>query len=144
MSDAPLLASLIRRLHLLIRQRIHADLRAAGHDRLAAAHIYVFQTPGADGARPTELARRTNMTKQAMNHLLAGLERDGYLERVPSPTDGRGTIIRLTDRGREVERIMRDSSVEIEHEWAAALRGDTVEQLRSLLVAVDASVGSEQ
>ena len=143
MTDAPLLSTLIRRLHLLLRRRIHADLCAAGHDRLAPAHIYVFQTPGADGTRPTELARRTNMTKQAMNHLLAGLERDGYLARVRAEADGRGTVIRLTERGREVEQIVRESSLRLEQEWAAELSGDTIEHLRSLLVDIDASVGTE-
>jgi DNA-binding MarR family transcriptional regulator len=94
--DGPLLSTLVRRLHLWIRQQIHADLVAAGHGRLTPAHMYIFQLPGPDGVRPTELARRTNMTKQAMNHLLAGLERDGYLHREPAPDDGRGTVIRLT------------------------------------------------
>jgi DNA-binding MarR family transcriptional regulator len=144
MDDTPLLATLIRRLHLLIRQRIHADVCAAGHERLSPAHMYVFQSPGADGARPSELARRTNITKQAMNHLLAGLERDGYLERVASAVDRRGTIIRLTDRGREVERIMLDSSADIEVEWAAVVDGDTVEQLRTLLIDIDTAVVNDE
>jgi DNA-binding MarR family transcriptional regulator len=135
--DKPLLATLIRRVHLLIRQRLHADVRAAGHPGLAAAHMYVFQSPGPEGARPTELAERTNMTKQAMNHLLAALERDGYLERLPSIGDRRATVIRLTDRGRDVERIMHASAARLEREWAAATGREEVEQLRALLKDID-------
>jgi DNA-binding MarR family transcriptional regulator len=138
--DKPLLATLIRRLHLLIRQRVHDDLRAAGHLALAPAHMYVFQSPGPDGARPTELAERTNMTKQAMNHLLAGLERDGYLDRIPSPSDGRGTVIRLTDRGRDVEHIMHEGAARLEREWAKLTSRGDIEQLRALLREVDAAV----
>jgi DNA-binding MarR family transcriptional regulator len=131
--EKPLLTTLIRRIHLGIRRQIHADLLAAGHRDIAIAHMYVFQTPGPEGARPTELAARTNMTKQAMNHCLAGLERSGYLERVASPTDGRATVIHLTRRGREVERIMHDSSIRLEREWARATARNQIEQLRAFL-----------
>jgi DNA-binding MarR family transcriptional regulator len=137
--DKPLLATLIRRMHLRIRQRLHADVRAAGHPGLAVAHMYVFQSPGPDGARPTELAERTNMTKQAMNHLLTGLERDGYLERVPSTSDRRATVIRLTDRGRDVERIMHASAARLEREWATTTGRHEIEQLRGLLKDIDAA-----
>jgi DNA-binding MarR family transcriptional regulator len=140
--DGPLLSTLVRRLHLLFRQRIHADLVAAGHGRLTPAHMYIFQLPGPDGIRPTELARRTNMTKQAMNHLLAGLERDGYLRRESAPDDGRGTVIRLTDRGRDVQRIMQDSSRRLEDEWAADLADGSIEHLRDILTRVDTAVGA--
>jgi DNA-binding MarR family transcriptional regulator len=140
--DGPLLSTLVRRLHLLFRQRIHADLVAAGHGRLTPAHMYVFQLPGPDGVRPTELARRTNRTKQAMNHLLTGLERDGYLYREAAPDDGRGTIIRLTDLGRDVQRIMQDRSRHIEAEWAADLADDTIDQLRRLLIRLDTAAGA--
>jgi DNA-binding MarR family transcriptional regulator len=135
--DTPLLATLLRRVHLAVRQRIYADLQAAGHGNLTPAHMYVFQSPGPDGTRPTELAARTNMTKQAMNHLLAGLERIGYLERVPAPSDRRGTVLRLTDRGREVERIMHKRSAELEREWARSLGNRRVEDLRRMLRDVD-------
>jgi DNA-binding MarR family transcriptional regulator len=138
--EPPLLSTLVRRLHLLFRQRIHADLVAAGHGRLTPAHMYVFQLPGPDGARPTELARRTNMTKQAMNHLLAGLEREGYLRRVRSGDDGRGTVIRVTDRGRDVEAVMQASSRRLEAEWAEVLGDDVVDRLKATLAEVDAAL----
>ena len=79
--DSFRLVTLIRRLHLAIRAEIAEQVRAAGYDDIAPAHLYVFQTPGPCGVRPTELAERTLMTKQAMNHLLSGLEAGGYLER---------------------------------------------------------------
>ena len=135
---APLLATLVRRLHLAIRQRLHADLHAGGHADLTAAHMYVFQSPGPEGARPTELAARTNMTKQAMNHLLAGLERAGYLHRIPAPDDGRGIVLRLTNRGRDVERIMHESAGRIERDWAKRLGRDRIEELRQAIRDLDA------
>lgn len=142
--DTPLLATLVRRVHLAVRREVHAELTAAGHAALTPAHMYVFQQPGADGARPTELAARTNTTKQAMNHLLAGLERAGYLTRMPAADDGRGTVVRLTDRGREVERLMQAAAGALERRWAAQLGRPTMAALRQALIDVDALAAAER
>jgi DNA-binding MarR family transcriptional regulator len=136
-TEPVLLTTLVRRLHLVIRQRVHRDLVAAGHTDLAIAHMYVFQTPGADGLRPTELAARTNTTKQAMNHQLNTLQRLGYLERVPSVTDRRATVIRLTDKGHDVERIMQQRALALEREWANAIGAARMAELRQLLADVN-------
>jgi DNA-binding MarR family transcriptional regulator len=37
--------------------------------------------------RPSDLAARLHMSKQALNYLLGELERRGYLERDPHPAD---------------------------------------------------------
>jgi DNA-binding MarR family transcriptional regulator len=136
-TDSVLLTTLVRRLHLVIRQRVHGDLVAAGHTDLTIAHMYVFQTPGPDGLRPTELAARTNTTKQAMNHQLNALERLGYLERVPSVTDRRATVIRLTDKGHDVEQIMQHRALELEREWANSIGAARMAELRQLLADVN-------
>ena len=134
----PLISTLMRRLHLEIRQQLYADLVAAGYTDLTPAHMYVFQSPGPDGLRPSDLAARSNMTKQAMNHLLASLERGGYLERTAAPNDGRGTILRLTAPGHDVVRIMHESCASIERVWAHAIGSTRVETLRNLLTKIDA------
>jgi DNA-binding MarR family transcriptional regulator len=105
--------------------------------------MYVFQSPGPDGVRPTELAARTNMTKQAMNHLLVGLEGGGYIQRVPAPDDRRGTVLCLTDRGRDVERIMVEGSGRMERDWAKSLGRDRIEVLRSAILDLDALESDE-
>jgi DNA-binding MarR family transcriptional regulator len=126
----PLLATLTRQIHLTIRRRVHADIQAAGFGDLAPAHLYVFQLPGPDGVRPTELAARLNMTKQAMNHLLSGLEARGYIRRVAAAGDGRGKVLQMTARGRDVARVMRESALHLEDEWGKRLGGQKLERLR--------------
>jgi DNA-binding MarR family transcriptional regulator len=137
MDSKPHIATLIRRVHLAIRQEGVEQLRAAGFTDLTMAHIYVFQTPGPDGVRPSELAARTNMTKQAMNHLLVTLESGGYLERVRSPDDGRGIELRLTERGREVERLIQTTSRRLEREWARRIGERDLAELRRILNELD-------
>ena len=42
------------------------------------------------------LAERAAITKQSMAELVAHLERHGYVERVPDPTDRRAKLVRST------------------------------------------------
>lgn len=130
------MATLVRRLHLAIRDRALGNLVAAGHRELTVAHLHVFQTVPAEGIRPTELASRTSSTKQAMNHLLNALERLGYVERVPSVTDRRATLVRLTVEGHDVQRIVQHGALELEREWANAIGNARMAELRRLLADV--------
>ncbi len=51
-------------------------------------------------ARISDLAEREQLTQPGMTTLVNRLEQDRYAERVPDPTDGRATLVRLTDTGR--------------------------------------------
>jgi DNA-binding MarR family transcriptional regulator len=50
--------------------------------------------------RITDLAEREQLTQPGMTTLVNRLEHDDYAERVPDPTDGRATLVRLTQTGR--------------------------------------------
>jgi DNA-binding MarR family transcriptional regulator len=129
--------TLLRRLHLSVRAHVVDELRAAGYDDITPAHISVFQTPGPDGVRPTELAERALMTKQAMNHLLAGLEERGYVERVTSADDGRARVVRLTAKGRTLTQFIQQTSAAIERRWATELGAAGLAELRDSLEQLD-------
>ena len=75
---------------------------------------------GPDGRRPIDLARQCNMTRQAMNYVLAGLESRGYIERQAEAGKAE-RVVRLTDRGWEVISQIRRSVAEIEQQWIAYL-----------------------
>ena len=68
------------------------------------------------------LAERAAMTKQSMAELVAHLERHGYVERVPDPSDRRAKLVRATERGGEVYEIARQVVAEMEREWTRAGR----------------------
>ncbi len=136
--DSFQVVTLIRRLHLSIRAQVIEELRARGYEDITPAHIYVFQTPGPDGMRPTELAQRALMTKQAMNHLLAGLEERGYLERTPAAGDGRARVLRLSPKGRRLTKLIQETAAGIERQWAAELGPARLADVRAALEHVDA------
>jgi len=78
--------------------QIVAGVVTAGYPQ-RAAHSAVFAHIDLAGTRPGELARRANMTPQAMGELVDDLERLRYVNRRPDPTDRRAKLIVLTPRG---------------------------------------------
>lgn len=112
-------------------------LHARGFDDLELAHLNVLLYPGPEGARPSELAARLAMSKQALNYLLGELERLGYLERRPDPEDLRSKRIALTSRGSSVAQVIRETVGEVEREWAEQLGRERFDQLRELLLALN-------
>ncbi|MGN6722502.1 MAG: MarR family winged helix-turn-helix transcriptional regulator [Marmoricola sp.] len=138
--SSPLIGALLRRPFLAARAQIVDDLKAAGFADVQGAHLAVFQHPGPEGRSPSDLARSADASKQAMNNLLAQLERAGYLERAVNPDNRRERTIRLTSRGREVISVIRGAVSRVEAQWRSDLGRDEYEQLRSLLQQLNAMI----
>src|SRR5215831_15627662 len=77
----PLIGALLRMPFENVRDRMLAGLHERGFGDLVAAHLDVFQYPGPENQRPSELAKRARISKQALNYLLGQLELRRYLER---------------------------------------------------------------
>jgi DNA-binding MarR family transcriptional regulator len=116
-----------------VHERMLAGLHQRGYSDLIAPHLNVLQYPGPEEMRPSDLATRTRMTKQALNYLLGQMEELGYLERVGDETDQRSKRIRLSPRGRAAGAAMREIVLEVEAEWTHKLGPRRFAQLRELL-----------
>ena len=132
----PLIGALLRVPAQAIHNRLIKGLNDAGFEELRLPHMAVFQYPGPDGFRPSELAVRAGMSKQAMNQLLQSLERYGYLRRENAPGSGRARVITSTERGKAVWNTMVNILFEIEHEWREALGDEVFFKLKELLAEV--------
>ena len=111
-------------------------LHERGFADFDAAYLNVFQYPGPQGARPSDLATRLRISKQALNHLLGQLEKLGYLERQADPDDLRSKRVALTTRGNSAIRVIREAVAEIEASWAEQLGTKRFAQFRQLLLDV--------
>ena len=114
-------------------EQIFSAVLAAGYDDLSRAHIGAFRYPTLDRRRPTELAEQLQITKQSVNDLLAHLEHSGYVTREPDPTDGRARIIRLTAKGRRLEKTINAAAQAAELEVAELLGPREFSHLRHAL-----------
>jgi DNA-binding MarR family transcriptional regulator len=128
-APSPLIGSLLRLPHEVVEARMLADLHARGFG-LTLTELRVFLYPGPDGRRPADLARQCNMTRQAMNYVIAALERRGYLTR---RTEAGMRVVRTTPAGRKLITRLRACVAGIEREWAAHLGKRRFDDLRDTL-----------
>jgi DNA-binding MarR family transcriptional regulator len=130
----PLIGALLRIPWEAVQRRMLERLHERGFDDLDAPHLGVFLYPGPQGARPSELAARLGISKQALNYLLGQLERSGYVQRTPHPEDQRSKRIVLTERGTTAIQVIRAAVGEVEQAWAERLGAERFAELRSLLL----------
>src|SRR4051795_519460 len=133
----PMIGALLRTPWEAVQQRMLERLHDHGFTDLDFAHLNVFQYPGPQGARPSELAARLAITKQALNYLLGELERLDYLQRQPDPDDLRSKRIALTARGASAIRVIREAVAEVETAWAQQLGPERFAQFRALLLELN-------
>jgi len=130
----PLIGALLRAPWEAVQRHMLERLHERGFDDLDAAHLNVFGYPGPQGARPSELAARLRISKQALNYLLGELERLDYLERRPDPDDLRSKRVVLKARGASAIGVIREAVVEVETAWSQQLGPERFAQLRELLL----------
>jgi DNA-binding MarR family transcriptional regulator len=82
---------------------------------------------------PHEIADRLLVTRAAVTALLDALEARGYARRLPSPEDGRMSLIEITDSGEEVLRHLLPEHFAAERAMAACLNANEKELLIGLL-----------
>jgi DNA-binding MarR family transcriptional regulator len=129
----PLIGALLRLPWETVQERMLERLHAQGFDDFDASYLIVAQYPGPQGQRPSELARRLRISKQALNHLLGQLEQRGYISRDPDPEDQRSKRISLTERGTKAGLVIREAVSEMEEAWKRQLGARRFAQLRALL-----------
>ncbi|PBB29195.1 MarR family transcriptional regulator [Mesorhizobium sp. M1A.F.Ca.IN.020.06.1.1] len=80
-------------------------LKAGGLPPLAWYDVlHELAEAGEGGLRPFELIDRVLLAQYSVSRLLARLEADGLLEKLPVSDDGRGQTVRITPSGREMRR----------------------------------------
>ena len=112
-------------------ERTEDALKAGGLPPLAWYDVlHELAEAGEGGLRPFELIDRVLLAQYGVSRLLARLEAEGLVEKLPVSDDGRGQTVRITPGGRDMRRRI----------WAvygasiAELMGDrlSVEELKTL------------
>jgi DNA-binding MarR family transcriptional regulator len=116
-----------------LRRRVTAALHASGFPGYRATYRSIFMWTRAEGSRITELAALAQITQQSMSELVAEVERRGYVERIPDPTDRRAVLVRRTERGWQVNAIARQAVAEAQEEWEAQVGAQEYAQMLAAL-----------
>lgn len=121
-------------LHRIINSRKLHGVRAerSGVDVTPVAASVLRRVVDMGTARPVELADRLRMRPNALSRHLKALEADGCIERIPTPGDGRGSLLRPTRRGRALVHRLEAADDEILTEQLRSWSAADLEQLVTL------------
>jgi DNA-binding MarR family transcriptional regulator len=135
----PLLLTCARLLDEVAQARVNAEV---GERVARPALMRLLPFLDRDGIRPSELARRADVTKQAVGQTLKASEDLGFVELTADPADGRAQLIRLTAQGEAAFRYGNSVLAFLEGELTrsvgqAAVR-DAVDGLQAMLPVLQA------
>jgi DNA-binding MarR family transcriptional regulator len=86
---------------------VEGELKAAGLPPLVWYDVLLeVERAGSDGLRPFELERAMLLAQYNLSRLIDRIEQAGYLERRACHEDGRGHVIVIMARGKEIRRKM--------------------------------------
>ena len=113
--------------------RILTALHRAGYTDATVAQMRIAARIGPHGTRISDLAEQAQVAKQTATALVDRLERAGWVQRIPDPTDGRARLVTAGPRAREALPIVRAEEAAIEDEWTHHLGVRRMAQLREAL-----------
>ncbi|MGG0238148.1 MarR family winged helix-turn-helix transcriptional regulator [Bacillus rhizoplanae] len=101
-----------------------------GFGDIRPAHGFMLTRIIPDGATGIELAEYLGITKQAVSKMVDYLEKSGYVMRQTHPTDKRGKIIVLTERGWLAVKAKDKILTEIEQRWIENIGAERMQMLK--------------
>ncbi|MBP0727167.1 MarR family transcriptional regulator [Bacillus sp. RG28] len=109
---------------------LHDSLSELGFEDIRPAHGFMFKRMIPDGATGIELAEYLGISKQAVSKMVDYLEKSGYVMRQTHPTDKRGRIIVLTERGWLVVKAKEEILTNIEQRWIDNIGAERMQMLK--------------
>jgi DNA-binding MarR family transcriptional regulator len=133
---SPRLPALFRLLWQRTYPEVLRRVAEAGFDDIRLTHWPVLQWPGAEGERPSAIANRARVSKQAITHVLRELEHLGYVELRPDPNDSRARLVHFTARGQRLVEAMFDAAAATELALESTLTPTQRRDLKATLTAL--------
>jgi DNA-binding MarR family transcriptional regulator len=120
---------------------LRGELAGQGFTDQGRSDGYVLRALGAAPMTTSELAERLEISKQGTGQLVDDMERRGYVERRPDPTDGRARLLYLSEHGEDALAAARRFHQRYERRLVREHGAEAVANLRALLAAM---AGQEQ
>jgi len=120
----------------------YRDFTAEGDAILAkqnfgrAHHRVIYFVGQYPGMRVSELLEILSITKQSLSRVLRQLVHEGYIEQNPGETDRRERLLKLTNKGLELERLLTSEQrarIATAYESAGA---DAVEGFKKVMLGI--------
>jgi DNA-binding MarR family transcriptional regulator len=124
------LTSLLSLSFSVLINELHDRLSELGFEDIRPAHGFMLKRIIPDGATGIELAECLGISKQAVSKMVDYLEKSGYVKRESHPTDKRGKIIVLTERGWQVVKAKEEILTKIEQRWIDNIGAERMQMLK--------------
>ncbi|WP_432352639.1 MarR family winged helix-turn-helix transcriptional regulator [Sporosarcina sp. A2] len=115
---------------------LHDRLNELGFGDIRPAHGFMFKCIIPNGATGIGISEYLGITKQAVSKMVDFLEKSGYVMRQTHPTDKRGKIIVLTERGWLVAKAKEKILTEIEGRWMENIGSERMQILKEDLLKI--------
>ena len=128
----------LQRILSLYRRGLPSQEDGAGNERSASCHhgtgrILSKLVHQGDGISQAALAEKMNIRPQSLSEALAKMEERGWIERRPNPQDKRGTLVYLSEQGREQEEQLSERRRAAAEQLLSALTEEEKTHLSELL-----------
>ncbi|MCS6986281.1 MAG: MarR family transcriptional regulator [Sphingomonadaceae bacterium] len=117
-------------------QAFRSALPAVGDVRVSRAQALLLASVLAGERRPSRIARRLGVTRQAVSQLLADCERLGLVRLEADPRDARARVVHFTPQARAFERAGLEALCRAEEELGRRVGVEQLAALRAIL-AID-------
>ena len=118
------------------KEKFAAEMVAMGHDWYREARSSVVPYVSPKGTRQADIVERMGLSKQAVQQLIVDLERSGILRREPDPSDGRGKIVRFTEKGLAAQADSLKAKRKVEAEVRSELGAEEFDRLMASLAKI--------
>ena len=125
---------------LLADQEFVRALRATtaeqGFDDQGRSDGFVLRTLAGGPTSISGLAERLEITKQGASQIVDDMERRGYVERRPDPSDARARLLQLTSKGEAALKAARKFHQAYERRLRRQFSDEAIDSMRDVLTAM--------
>jgi DNA-binding MarR family transcriptional regulator len=132
-ADGMVAVTSVMRAHQILLARVENALRPydLSFSRYELLRLLAFSRTAA--LPITKASDRLQVHVTSVTHAIRRLESDGLVQRIPHPTDGRTTLVRITDRGRST---VEDATVTLNEQVFADV-GISAAHARALVASIE-------
>lgn len=120
-----------------VDESLQNHLKASGWPRVSRTQSMIMVNISDGIARPVDLARNLGISRQAVQQVLADMEKQGLIHLVADPQDARAKVVRFSSRGRGIGEAAQSAIAAIDREIETRLGAPLFAKMREALLERD-------